>query len=283
MKLIMLSGLPASGKTTKALEIVEQGNWVRLNRDFLRIMLHFDKWSGRNEGITVNVEKALARTLLATGHNIVIDDTNLNPKNKEMWSTIARECDAQFEYIYIDTPWGVCVERDKLREKSVGANVIIQFAMQYGLYKIGDRGIVCVDLDGTLADCTHRLQYAKGETKDWKLFFAGIPQDTLLKDVADQVDVYRQNGHPIVLVSARPEDYRETTEKWLADNGITYETLIMRRSGDKRDDVDVKHDIYEKYLKKYIIDAWFDDRPKIIRMLRENGLNVIDVGNGVEF
>ena len=279
----MLSGLPCSGKSTRTAEIVAQGNWVRLNRDLFREMLHHNKWSGRNEGITVDCEKALARTLLALGHNIVIDDCNLNPKNREMWSTIAKECGAQFEHEYINTPWDVCVERDKVREKSVGKDVIIQFAMQYGMWKAPEKGICISDIDGTLADCTHRLQYAKGETKNWKLFFEGIPQDTLRKEIADQVDVYRQSGHPVVLVSARPEDYRKETEQWLADKGITYETLIMRRSGDKRDDVDVKRDIYEKYLQKYQIEVWFDDRPKIIRMLRDLGINVNDVGLNIEF
>ena len=279
----MMSGLPASGKSTAAQEIVEQGNWVRLNRDLLRTMLHFEKFSGRNEGITVDCEKALARTLLTLGHNVVIDDCNLNPKNEEMWSTIAKECGASFEHKHIDTHWEECVYRDKNRDKPVGKHVIVNMALQYGLWTPNEKSVAVSDIDGTLADCTHRLQYAKGETKNWKLFFEGIPQDTLRKEIADQVDVYRQSGHPVVLVSARPEDYRKETEQWLADKGITYETLIMRRSGDKRDDVDVKRDIYEKYLQKYQIEVWFDDRPKIIRMLRDLGINVNDVGLNIEF
>lgn len=57
----IMQGLPGSGKSTKAEEIVEhdgKGNTVRLNRDLLRTMLHFDKWSGRNEGITKDVRRA---------------------------------------------------------------------------------------------------------------------------------------------------------------------------------------------------------------------------------
>ena len=47
-KLIMLSGLPASGKTTKARELmVEYGNAVRVNKDDLRDMLHTGSWSGQ--------------------------------------------------------------------------------------------------------------------------------------------------------------------------------------------------------------------------------------------
>jgi hypothetical protein len=57
----------------------------------------------------------------------------------------------------------------------------------------------------------------------------------------------------------------------------------MRRKGDKRQDTDVKSDIYNRYLKQYDIVRVFDDRPSVIRMWREKGLEVEDVGNGEEF
>ncbi len=86
-KLVMLRGLPASGKSTIAKEMVAGGgNFVRVNRDLLREMLHCSRWSGRNEDTTVQVEKTIAGNALVTGHNVVVDDCNLNPKNKDMWS-----------------------------------------------------------------------------------------------------------------------------------------------------------------------------------------------------
>lgn len=135
MKLLMLSGLPASGKTTEAAKIVAQGNWVRVNRDLIREMLHFGKWSGQNEGTTVDTEIETVRRALQRGENVVVDDCNLNPKNKEMWKTVAREENTTFEHRNIDTSWQGCVERDRKREKKVGKDVIIQMAMQYGLWR----------------------------------------------------------------------------------------------------------------------------------------------------
>ena len=42
----IMRGQPASGKSTKAKEIFEKdGNAIRLNKDLLRKMLHFNVWS----------------------------------------------------------------------------------------------------------------------------------------------------------------------------------------------------------------------------------------------
>ncbi len=58
----------------------------------------------------------------------------------------------------------------------------------------------------------------------------------------------------------------------------------MRRSGDKRPDTEVKQQIYDTYFKdKYNIAYVIDDRPSVIQMWRSNGLEVIDVGEGVDF
>ena len=285
----MLSGLPGSGKSTKAKEIVAQGNWIRVNRDLLRTMLHFDKFTGRNEGMTVDVEKSIARTALVLGSNVVVDDTNLNPKNKEMWKSIAKDCNAQFEHIHINTSPQDCINRDIIRHNSVGREVILNMALQSGIYEHkSDKGFVLCDLDGTLCDIKHRLCYVKvpeGEKKDWKKFFDEIRNDTPRPEVVELVNNFAREGHPIIFVSARPDTYKAETTLWLLDNfKAPYFTLIMRSGQDKRPDTEVKREMYEKYFKnKYPVHTVIDDRPSVIRMWREEGLNVIDVGGGVEF
>lgn len=127
-KLLMLKGLPASGKSTRAKEIVATGNYVRVNRDLLRTMLHFEKWSGRNEGLTVDAEKAIAAAALVSGTSVVVDDCNLNHSNKDMWKELAKGCNATFETENIPTSMAECIERDKGREKAVGSHVITNMA-----------------------------------------------------------------------------------------------------------------------------------------------------------
>lgn len=243
-------------------------------------MLHFDKFTHTNEDATRNAARTLARYFLTHGVNVIIDDTNLNSKTKDGWVNLAKELDAKIEYVDLDTEPGICIIRDHMRDKKVGQDVIIKMALQHkALWK--DSKVVICDLDGTLCDITHRLQYGSGPEKHWPTFFSLIHSDTLRQEVLDQINSL--SFHHLILVSARPEMYRKETEEWLERNGIQYGALIMREAHDKRDDAIVKKDIYEKYLKHLNIIKVFDDRPKVIRMWRELGLDVDDVGNGIEF
>ena len=290
-KMIIMRGLPASGKSTLAQEIVaKEGNTVRINKDLLRMMLHFDKFTGKNEGQTRDAARALARTFLTQpngGANVIIDDTNLNPGTMQSWKDLAKEVGAKIQHVEVDTPMEVCLERDRARERRVGDHTIVGMALQYGLYPKPQKGIVLCDLDGTLCDIRHRLHHVKGETKDWKAFFAGIPEDALNDNVHDMVLDYHSKGYPIIFLSARPDKYRKETEEWIraAFDGIQiHEAVLMRPSNDTRPDTEVKKGMYEKYFKdKYPIQLVIDDRPSVIRMWREQGLNVVDVGEGVDF
>ena len=88
-KITMLSGLPASGKTTRAaLLLKEYGNAVRVNKDLLRKMLHNDIWTGNNEKNTKNAEKALAIHFLLNGLNVIVDDTNMGQSHKDRKSVV---------------------------------------------------------------------------------------------------------------------------------------------------------------------------------------------------
>lgn len=276
-------GLPASGKTTKSLELMKKhGNTVRINKDSLRTMLHGDVFNGYNESITRSMSRMIAKECLRDGINVIIDDTNLNPRTEKSWTDLAVELNSKIEYQNMsDISVEECIKRDETREKKVGKSVIQKMGLQYLDYWKGQK-VVISDLDGTLCNIDHRLKYAKGEDKNWKKFFEGIKDDILRKEVFDKILDYNV-GVRLILVSARPETYRSETEEWLADNGVFFDALIMREDNDKRDDTLVKQDMYEKYLKNLNIIKVFDDRPRIVRMWREKGLEVEDVGSGVEF
>ena len=283
----MLSGLPASGKSTRAKEICEKsGNTYRLNRDLLRKMLHNDKWSGKNEGVTIRIETEMAISLLKSGKNVVIDDTNLSDYHKALWRRVAEDTHSSFEHIEIDTPWIECVLRDEQRLDSVGKHVIKNMALRYGLVGIPGVGYVLCDIDGTLADISHRKHFVEGkEKKDWKSFFACMGNDEVRKDVAKQLIDFYNKGYTCILVSGRLEEYRDVTEEWLSKNSLGFPfTLLMRGKGDSRQDDIVKEEILNNYFPdKSLIHAVIDDRPRVIRMWKKHGLNVIDVGDGVEF
>lgn len=278
-KLIIMRGLPASGKTTKAKELVEaSGNAVRLNKDLLRTMLHFDKWTGRKEDQTFHAEQLLAKFFLGKGQNVIIDDTNLNPRVFEIW----KEIHPDHEVITMGTPYSECVYRDRLREKPVGMAVIFAMARKYGQYSFVRPEVIC-DIDGTIANTDHRLHFLEGEKKNWKGFFEAAVNDTVNADVLERLMNHKKDGKDIIFVSGRPDTYAAPTMKWLYDNKIPCDGLLMRRAKDNRPDTVVKKEILDTFFKKEFIEEVIDDRPSVIRMWEENGLNVIDVGKGIEF
>ena len=286
--LVCLQGLPASGKSTKAAELVkEYGNAVRINRDSLRAMLHCDlPWSGQKERITKNMARAMTRHLLCDGKTgtVLIDDCNLHPSVVESWRSLAQECGAKFETLRLDTSLEECLRRDALREKRVGRSVIVGMAMQFGLYPRPAKGVVLVDLDGTMADIGHRLHHVKQEPKDWQGFFRAIPDDTPREEVVNIVRGYWKRGYQIMFVSGRPETYRGHTELWLSPVFPHYMALFMRRWGDHRPDTTVKEEMLTTYFQDR---SWvyrvIDDRKSVIEMWRSYGLNVVDVGDGTDF
>lgn len=289
-KMYIMVGLPACGKSTKAEEIIREiGNTVRINKDLLRTMLHFDKFTGKNENATRDAARALAKMYLGQGINVIIDDTNLNPGTMQSWKDLAKEIGSKVEVVDMtDIQTEVCVLRDTQREKYVGGTVIKNMAIRYSLKGFSPDSVVLCDIDGTISDTEHRLHYVKvseGQKKDWKGFFSQMHLDPVRQDVHKiLVDLYNR-GYTIIFISARPDSYRDVTLKWIEEKylGFAY-TLIMRQAHDKRPDTETKRDMFNMYFPdKSVIHAIFDDRPVIIRLWKEMGLNVIDVGKGEEF
>jgi predicted kinase len=284
-KLLMMIGLPASGKTTKVKELIEaSGDYVRVNGDLLRTMLHFDKFTSKNEGITQDVQNALVRFLLRKGISVIVDNTNLGDTHRQRWSGIAQECGATFETMKLTAvPVDECLTRDAAREKSVGRDVILNMALRYRLYPLAEKSIVLCDLDGTLANVEHRRHLVQQEPADWEGFFAAIKDDTVRPEVLSRLTEYSQQGLTIVLISARPQRYRVPTLEWLDRHHIPYLTLLMRPDADTRSDADVKRDLLTIYFDPKQIYQVIDDRPVVIRMWKEQGIDVWDMGNGEEF
>lgn len=292
-RMTLMRGIPASGKSERSKEIMkEQGNTVRVNKDLIRTMLHFDKFTPKNERITAMVAERIVEAAIEHNLNVIVDDTNLNPTTYNSWKALGHRLGAKVHTEDLDTPIGECLVRDACREKTVGAHVIIKMALQYKEFMKGQKVVLC-DLDGTLCDVEHRRHFLTDDPdrKDWKSFFEGLPQDTLREDVAEKVmTAMAENKAHLILVSARPEEYREATMNWLAEQGQKYQgkfpsfvTLIMRADNDSREDSIIKKEIYDKYLKDINIVKIFDDRPRVIRMWESLGLPVEDVGNGEEF
>lgn len=296
MRVIICKGLPASGKSTWAKEFVKENkSAVRINKDDLREMLHNSIWNGPNEKAVLAARDNLIKLYMERKvETIIIDDTNFAPKHEECIKTLV---EIQNTYLgnvknwydvetkFFDTPLEECLKRDAKREKSVGKGVILKMWNQYLKPKpveIDSKLPYCIvcDLDGTLANLNGRNPYDASTCEN----------DLVVKPVQDIIHRFTDQcseNDTICFVSGREDKYKEQTNNWLSRVALMNKneyTLLMRKTGDNRDDTIVKKEIYENYIKdKYNVTFVIDDRPKVIRMWRELGLFVFDVGMGYEF
>jgi predicted kinase len=160
-KLIMLSAPSASGKSTLARQMMEQdGNAVRINRDDLREM-SITKWKPSREDWIIKSEIALCKVAAGCKKNIIIDDTNLSKSDEDRWQGVAKEIGYTFEKIKLEVDLEECIARDARRAyKSIGRPAIERQFLKAGLWKIpASKKTVIFDIDGTLADLTHRVPW----------------------------------------------------------------------------------------------------------------------------
>jgi acid phosphatase class B len=141
--------------------------------------------------------------------------------------------------------------------------------------------IVLCDIDGTLANVVHRLHLVSGEEKNWEEFNSKCREDHVKEDIANILrQIYADEETEISIITARENKWIEDTKRWLELNDIPYNTLHMRKVGDRRSDSDVKKEIFRKNYKKK--NVWFvlEDRSKVVKMWRELGVTCLQVSEG---
>lgn len=278
--LLILKGPPATGKSTYRNQLVAKG-WAYTNLDELRIANPNNK-----EHQIHDLQRMLILGHMANGKDIIIDNLNLNPKQTHKYECWAKDYGYTVEYKAFghDLHWSEAVKRDSLRAAKVGQSVIVQSYMNAGLFNDPRVRVFLVDIDGTLADIEHRQHFVNGDKKDWPAFFAELHNDTPRNDVVALYNALKAFAMP-VLMSGRGAEYRKETEQWLEKHNIVdYMALFMRGFNDYRADDIIKKELYDKYVTPYFdVELVIDDRPRVIRMWRNEGLHVIDVGKGIEF
>lgn len=135
---------------------------------------------------------------------------------------------------------------------------------------------VIFDIDGTLADLTHRLHHIKRQPINWDAFFAACVDDKPIQPIHDLARLVVAQGYKLILVSGRSDQVREQTEAWLAAHGVPHQELHMRKAGDYRQDTIVKSEILDAILAAgHEIAFVVDDRPSVVAMWRSRGLTCL--------
>lgn len=298
----MMVGLPASGKSTAASELIDNSTpeetWVQVEKDIIRkdgSLFEGGKYNHKrgDEAIVIRERNRQIRDALRAGNNVVVSDTNLDPKHRGQLRMLATECDVDFEVddSFLEVSVEECLKRDEDRDNSVGTSVILDMFYRYvhpGFHQRRPdwkdklpRAFIC-DIDGTLAhNLSGRNWYSLDKVIDDTPNYA-------LMHLFDAIQLFRDDfprSHSkythIILLSGRKESARAATEAWLEHWMIPYDELIMRADDDNRQDAITKKELYENHIQgKYNTLAVFDDRPQVVDMWRRDlGLMVFQAAD----
>ncbi len=287
-KVYVTKGLPGSGKTTWAKEMVRNNKGLikRINKDDLRKMLDDGDYSKKNESLILLTRNKLLKMYLSGGYSVIIDDTNLDPKHEASIRQIAGEHDGVEIIIedFTNIPLKTCIERDSLRDPDNGrvGEKVIRF--WYNRYLKKDPvpypvdtdlpNCIIVDVDGTLA-----LRDGRGVFEWDKLH-----TDLINKPVRATVDRWSDDNtlsSKVFVFSGREEKYREATEKWLRINEVPFDEAFFRPTGNSEEDSEIKWAMFQEQIAgKYNVDFILDDRNRVVEMWRANGLTVFQVADG---
>lgn len=289
-------GIPASGKTTAALDWVDEdpAHRVRVNRDDIRF-LSFGKYWDVDENYVTRVQSELLVSGFKAKRDIVLDNTNL--KASHVKDVLKLAADWGYTIKHRDFPIDLqeAIDRDWARGFSkgryVGEKVIRSFHDRYvrngklppfpetpsapvfPRYEPNHSKpwAVLVDIDGTLAHHDGRSPY------DESLIHTDLV-DEVVRDIIDR----HRNDHQILIMTGRDRNKAQVpTIEWLRRHQIKYDRLFMRPTGDRRNDAIVKNELFELCVApSWHVRFVLDDRDRVVEMWRSKGIKTLQVEPG---
>lgn len=136
--------------------------------------------------------------------------------------------------------------------------------------------IFIIDIDGTLADLSHREHFVDREYPDWDSFFSPdeVSKDKPIPKTKEGLEAIITASDEAYFLTGRPEHLRAVTMDWLEQYygiSVDNEILFMRPEGDERKSTLFKKDIIEQKFKT-AKDLWFiDDEAGNLEMFSNYG------------
>lgn len=136
--------------------------------------------------------------------------------------------------------------------------------------KMPGRSVV-FDVDGVISNANGRQHFVAGESRDWKGFFAACGDDELIQETARLMSLLSSEV-TVILLTARPISVQQTTVDWFDRQGLDWDLLIMRASGDYTASLAFKQQAVRrlKVMGFELVLAFEDDRKNLEMFQNEN-------------
>ena len=132
------------------------------------------------------------------------------------------------------------------------------------------RPVAVFDIDGVLANVTHRLHHLQAHPQRWERFFQAADRDPLLTEGADRLRAALVD-HDVIYLTGRPERNRKLTKRWLARHGLPTGPLVMRRDDDYRAARWMKREVLRELGESRTVASVLDDDPAVVEVLAADG------------
>jgi len=133
--------------------------------------------------------------------------------------------------------------------------------------------IILCDIDGTVADNSHRQHFLE-EKKDWDGFFDALDLDEPIYEIINKMNDEHNKGREIIFLTGRPERYRDSTEKWLKQYFNFPLRVVMRPNDNKKNKLLTKKEMFDQNFNIDEIFYVIDNDEDLLNMWKKMGMRV---------
>lgn len=123
-KMIMMVGLPGSGKSTFAKEYAEENDCIVISSDDMRELYFGDVNDQSNNKELFEVIHSAIKSHLRCKQSVVFDATNIDSKKRKAFLDSIAFIECEKYCVVCATPYEVCLNNNKYRDRNVPEDVI---------------------------------------------------------------------------------------------------------------------------------------------------------------